>query len=411
MKTGIYKFVVKTLAGLEQVLAGELHDLKIGEIEVLRRGVSFSGTLEDMYKVNMHCRTAISVLKQIGAFAFHTREEFYEQMKSIAWEQYFQVSKSLVITSVATRSELFSHTLYLAQLTKDAIADHFREVCGERPTVSKDEADIRISVYVNGDNCIVSLDSSGEPLFKRGYRRQGGEAPLNEVLAAGLILLSGWDKAGAFIDPMCGSGTFSIEAALMARNIAPGSLGRSFSFEHWTDFNAELWSSVVQEARRQIVNNNLNIWASDINPKAVELTRKNIMEAGLLGQIKLQRTDFFRFSPPNAPGWIILNPPYGQRLKYDDLAQYYKRIGDTLKTLYPGYKAGIISSDISSIKSIGLKSLSRTTVFNGALECKFMVFDLFRGTHKDHVVATRPKRKRLDPLSSGPLIAGGDSDL
>ena len=396
MKAETHNIVVKTLAGLEEILAGELQELGITQVEVLRRGVSFSGTLNDIYKANMHCRTAISVLCEIGAFSFLTREEFYDQITAIAWEKYFPVSKSIVITSVATRTELFSHTLYLAQLTKDAIADHFRNVCGQRPMVNKDDADIRINVYVNGDRCIVSLDSSGEPLFKRGYRRHGGEAPLNEVLAAGLILLSGWDKSSAFVDPMCGSGTLSIEAAFMANNIAPGSRGRSFSFENWIDFDPGLWEDIVGAAKKQEVQKRIPLHASDLNPKAVEMARKNMMEAGLLGQIKLQRSDFFRLMPPMAPGWVVLNPPYGQRLKRDDLEDYYKRIGDTLKFHYPGYKAGIISSDISSIKSIGLKSQSRTTVFNGSLECKFMVFDLFKGTHKDHVIATRPKRKRLD---------------
>lgn len=394
--TETYKVVVKTLAGLEDPLAGELRELGITDLEMLRRGISFSGTLKDIYKANMHCRTAISVLREIGAFSFQTREEFYDQITAMAWEQYFPVSKSIVITSVATRTELFSHTLYLAQLTKDAIADHFRNVCGQRPTVSKDDADIRINVYVNGDRCVVSLDSSGEPLFKRGYRRQGGEAPLNEVLAAGLIMLSGWDKTSAFVDPMCGSGTLSIEAAYMANNIAPGSRGRSFSFEHWSDFDSVLWNDIVQEAKKNEITKRVPIHASDLNPKAVEMARKNMMEAGLLGQIKLQRSDFFRLLPPAAPGWVVLNPPYGQRLKRDDLEDYYKRIGDTLKFHYPGYKAGIISSDVSSIKSIGLKSQTRTTVFNGSLECKFLVFDLFKGTHKDHVIATRPKRKRMD---------------
>jgi len=396
VKTPTYSIVIKTLAGLENVLASELQQLGIQEPEILRRGVQFTGSQQDMYRANMFCRTAISVLREVASFTFETKEDFYRQVSEIQWESYFSVEKTIVISSVVTRCELFTHSLYLSQLTKDALADRYREMFGVRPTVNKDSADIRINVYVNGDKCIISLDSSGEPLFKRGYRRLGGEAPLNEVLAAGLILLSGWDKSSTFVDPMCGSGTFAIEAALMASNTAPGSLGREFSLEHWNDFDKELWIKVLNEAKAQKKALQVPIIASDLNPKAVEIARKNIMDAGLLGQIKLQRTDFFRLQPPITRGWVLLNPPYGQRLKRDGLTGYYKTIGDTLKTQYSGYKAGIISSDMDSVKSIGLKSLSRTTVYNGALECKFLVFDLFRGTHKDHVIFTKPKRKRLD---------------
>jgi len=396
MSEARFPVVVKTLSGLEELLAGELSELGVEDPKVLRRGVSFLGNPEQVYRANMYCRTAISVLREISTFTFTDRDDFYRQMMQIDWGQYFGVEKSIVIYSVATRSEVFSNTLFLSQLTKDAVADHFREKTGERPSVDRDEAQIRLSIYVNNDRCVVSLDSSGDPLFKRGYRREGGGAPLNEVLAAGLIMLSGWDKQSNFVDPMCGSGTFSIEAGLMANNIAPGSLRRHFSFEHWNDFDAGLWETIRAEAESRKVNSRLMIMASDLNPKALDNARKNIMEAGLMGRIKLQRQEFFNFLPPAGGGWVLLNPPYGQRLKTENLTEFYKSVGDTLKKNYPGYKAGIITSDVSAMKSIGLKAKSRTTVFNGALECKFMVFDLFSGSHKDHVVATRPKRKRIE---------------
>ncbi|HSV76044.1 MAG TPA: THUMP domain-containing protein [Bacteroidales bacterium] len=396
MSQSQYPIVVKTLQGLEEILAGELRQLGIENTKLLRRGVSFEGTMSDIYRANMFCRTAISVLREIGSFSFESREEFYAKMAEIAWDSYFSHDKTIVISSVATRSEVFSNTLFLSQLSKDAVVDYFRAKTGQRPTVNKDEAQIRLSVYVNNDRCIVSLDSSGEPLFKRGYRREGGMAPLNEVLASGLIMLAGWDKKSTFIDPMCGSGTFAIEAGLMAAGIAPGSLGRSFSFEHWNDFEPHLWDQVMEEAQKQRSPSVATIMASDMNPKIVEVARKNMMEAGLLGQIRLQRQDFFHYYPPSGGGWVLLNPPYGQRLKNENLNDFYKSIGDILKKSYPGYRAGIINSDVSSIKSIGLKPLSRTTVYNGSLECKFMVFELFSGPHKEHVIATRPKRKRIE---------------
>lgn len=396
MSQATFPVVVKTLTGLEEVLAGELRNLGVESPRILRRGVSFEGNLGHVYRANMFCRTAIAVLREIATFTFTDRDDFYQKMRAIEWDEHFTVEKSIVIYSVAARTEVFSHTLFLSQLSKDAVADYFRDKTGERPNVDKDDAQIRLNIYVNQDRCVVSLDSSGDPLFKRGYRREGGGAPLNEVLAAGLIMLSGWDKQSNFVDPMCGSGTFSIEAGLMANNIAPGSLRRHFSFENWNDFDAGLLETVRQEANDQRVNSRITIMASDMNAKIIDIARKNIMEAGLMGQIKLQRQEFFNFHPPAGGGWVLLNPPYGERLKKENLPEFYRSIGDTLKKNYPGYKAGIITSDIPAMKSIGLKPVLKATVFNGALECKFMVYELFQGKHKDHIIATRPKRKRIE---------------
>jgi putative N6-adenine-specific DNA methylase len=390
-----FPIVVKTLTGLEELLAEELRQQGVQEPKVLRRGVSFQGGLEQLYRANMFCRTAISVLREIGSFSFSSQDDFYQKMRELDWGTHFGVEKTIVIYSVAARSELFTNTLFLSQLSKDAIVDAFREKTGERPSVNRDEADIRLNIYVNDNRCIVSLDSSGEPLFKRGYRREGGGAPLNEVLAAGLIMLSGWDKQSNFVDPMCGSATFSIEAGLMANDIAPGSMRKAFSFQNWNDYDAGLWEAIRAEAKNNQVGSRITIMASDMNAKVLDIARKNIMEAGLMGQIKLQRQEFFQFHPPAGGGWVMLNPPYGQRLKQENLPEFYRAIGDTLKNNYPGYKAGIITSDISAMKSIGLKPVLRTTVFNGALECKYMVYELFRGSHKDHVISTRPKRKRI----------------
>jgi len=390
-----YSIVIKTLASLEEPLAKELNDIGIRDTKVLRRGVSFNGTLADIYRANMFCRTAIAVLREVGTFTFSDKEDFHQKMMEIDWSNYFGVEKTIVIYSVATRSEVFSNTLFLSQLTKDAVADYFRAKTGIRPTVNKDDADIRLNIYVNENRCIVSLDSSGEPLFKRGYRKQAGGAPLNEVLAAGLIMHSGWDRKSPFVDPMCGSATFSIEAALMARNIAPGSLRKVFSFMNWKDFDPGLWEQIKKEAKEQETNNMPPIVAGDVASKSIDISRKNILHAGFLGQIKLQKQDFFMSNPPAGNGVVILNPPYGERMKRDNLNEFYTKIGDTLKKQFPGYKAGIITSDVPAMKSIGLKPIKRVPTFNGALECKFMVYEIFAGTHKNHVIATKPKRKRI----------------
>jgi putative N6-adenine-specific DNA methylase len=389
-------FVAKTITGLEEVLASELIALGAENVTPLKRAVSFTGDTAMMYKANLWCRTAISILRETAEFSFTSREEFHDNFHNIPWDELFSVEKSISVSAVAHRSEVFNNTLFLAQLAKDGIVDFFRDKHGERPTVDVGNAMIRINVYVNNEQCIVSLDSSGDPLFKRGYRKAAGTAPINEVLAAGLIMLSGWDKKSTFVDPMCGSGTFSIEAAMMALDMAPAIHRKNFSFQFWNDYQPDLWDQLVKEAK-EVAHNKLSgqIIASDIDPKSLDIARQNIMHAGLMGMIRVQRNDFFRFSPPAQTGWVLFNPPYNQRMKKEQLSDFYREIGSALKHNYAGYHAGFITSDLEAMKFIGLKPSLKALVYNGPLECRFLVFDLFKGTHKEHVTITRPKRPRL----------------
>ncbi len=387
--------LAKTFSGLEQVLAGELNALGAAGVTPMRRAVAFEGDLGMMYKTNYWCRTALSIMRHLEEFTFSNKEDFLEKVKQVPWSEYFDVKKTISVHPVAHRSELFNNTMFLAQLTKDGIADHFREKSGERPSVSNTEPDIRINVYVNQEKCSLSLDSSGDALFKRGYRKATGGAPINEILAAALIILSGWDKTSTFLDPMCGSGTFSIEAGMMAANMAPAMHRKTFGFSHWKDFDPELLANLQQEAREMVTPVKGKILASDIHGKTLDIARQNVMEAGLMGQIRVQRNDFFNFTPPPENGWVILNPPYGHRIQQKDLPEFYQKIGDTLKQKFAGYKAGLFSAELEAMKKVGLKPSAKFRLYNGPLESLFLVYELFEGKHKEHVAKTRPKRPRI----------------
>lgn len=394
-------FTVKTFSGLEDVLAGELRELGADDVKAGKRAVSFAGDMAMMMRVNLWARTALNVLCQVHAFEFEDKESFYRQVVDIDWGSYFSVDKTFAVYGVATRSELFTNTMFLGQLTKDAVADHFRDKTGRRPDVDPRQPHVRIHVYVLERRCVVSLDSSGDALFKRGYRREGGLAPINEALAAALIMMSGWDRQSTFLDPMCGSGTFSVEAALLAAKVAPGLLRKSFSFMHWNGFDPQLFDSIREEARQQQVPLRARIMASDINIKGLDVARQNLMETGFLGQVTVQRHDFFSYHPPADNGWVLLNPPYGHRVKQHELPTFYKTIGDTLKHHYSGFYAGIISQEADRLRHLGLKPRKKIRVFNGPLECLFAVYELFQGTHKAHVTAHRPRRPRIQGDEAG----------
>jgi putative N6-adenine-specific DNA methylase len=380
------KIIAKTFFGTENVCAQELTELGAQNIEILNRAVSFDYDKKLLYKVNLWSRTAVSFISGIADFSFKTQEDFYNRMYEIDWNSFFSVKKTILIKAVINRTA-FSNSHYVSMKAKDAIVDYFRDMFGERPSVDSDNPDIKIDVYLNGDKCIVSIDSSGAPLFKRGYRKIQGEAPINEALAANLLIMGGYKAEIPLIDPMCGSGTFAIEAALMATNTAPGLLRKNFSFQNWNDFDAELWDELVNEANGLVKNNNFSITAFDIDSKSIDGARQNILRAGMLGKINLSRQDFFKFEPPSPPGMVIINPPYGQRLKTDDLLQFYNDIGKRLKFNYPGYKAWIISSEIEAIHKISLRPIVKHHLLNGKLECRFDGYELFEGKRKEKIVS------------------------
>ncbi len=375
-------FVAKTFAGLENVLADELTLLGAEDVRTVKRAIEFSGDLELLYKVNLWCRTAINFLHLIKNFEVKEQQDLYDGLRQIKWEQYFDHSKTISVKGVIFDT-VFDNSHFVELRSKDAIADHFKEKFGSRPSVDTREPDIRISIHLNKNTCKVSLDSSGTQLFKRNYRKSGGDAPLNEVLAAGLIKLTGWDKKSPLIDPMCGSGTIPIEASMLAQNIPAGILRKNFGFQNWKGYDAGLFEKIKKEVKTmQKPLGKTIIEGHDISGRNTGIARQNTMQAGLLGTIHLQRNDFFRYTPVHKSGTLIINPPYGKRLKKEDIIDFYKKIGDTLKNKYDGYSAWIISQDYFPLKFIGLKPSGKITVYNGPIECSYVKFEIYKGSRE-----------------------------
>ena len=378
-----FKIVVKTFAGLEPVLAEELKALGAESVTPERRAVSFLGDKALLYKANFLLRTALKVLKPIAQFRVDKKEDLYNHTKKIPWSEYLTLGKSFSIDSTV-QSELFVNSMYASLKVKDAIADYFRESVGKRPSVNQEDPDIRVHLYLMGDYCEVSLDSSGESLHKRGYRMGQGEAPINEVLAAGMIMLSDWKGDSGFLDPMCGSGTLLIEAAMIAKGIPAGIYRTSFGFEKWLDFDENLFSEIYNADYEK--KSSVRIFGSDISIQSCAIARANIKNAGLSKVIEVVTSDFLELNPPFEKGIIVTNPPYGERLKARSITELYKSFGDLLKQKYAGYTAWIISSSEDGFKSIGLKPSRKIALFNGSLPCSFRSFELFRGTHKQKVI-------------------------
>ena len=380
--TNSQNYIAKTISGLEEILAAELTALGAADVKTIKRAVSFSGNKKLLYEATLWCRTALRILKPLYSFPAATNDQLYKGIYDFKWDDIFSVDNTFAIDSVVNDSS-FTHSHFVSQKVKDAIADRFRTECGARPSVDIEDADIRINIHIYKDQCDVSLDSSGESLHKRGYRVSSGLAPLSEVLAAGLILHSGWKGETNFVDPMCGSGTLLIEASMIAQNIAPGIYRNSFSFMKWKDYESFLWQSVKQEAFDKQKPLNCSIIGSDIEARAIRNTRGNIISANMQKEICLQVAPFDNFIPPDGGGVMVMNPPYGERLEQDDIVEFYKNIGDTLKKNYGGFDAWIISSDMNALKFIGLKPTRKIAIFNGPLECRFMKFSIYAGSKKD----------------------------
>lgn len=385
-----FKIVVKTFAGLEQVLAAELKALGAESVTPERRAVSFLGDKAMLYKANFLLRTALKVLRPVAQFKIHWKDDLYNNTKKINWSEYLTLGKSFAIDSTV-QSELFVNSMYASLKVKDAIADYFRETLGKRPSVNQHDPDIRIHVYLMGDHCEISLDSSGESLHKRGYRMGQGEAPVNEVLAAGMIMLAGWNGQSDFMDPMCGSGTFLIEAAMIAKGIPAGIYRKSFAFEKWLDFDENLFSEIYNgDYERET---SIRIFGSDISVQSCAIARANIKNAGLSKAIEVVVKDFISLDPPFEDAIIITNPPYGERMKPQSVAELYRAMGDVLKQKYAGYAAWIISSSEEGFRNIGLKPSRKIELFNGALPCSFRKFELFRGTYKQKVILKKANQQ------------------
>jgi putative N6-adenine-specific DNA methylase len=374
-------YVAKCLFGLENVLADELKKLGADKITILNRAVSFEADLKLLYQANVWCRTALNIIKPIQVFTCKNEQELYNGIYAIEWDKIFDLNQTFSINTTVF-SDYFTHTKFPALKAKDAIADKFREKFQERPSVDTKNPDIKLNLHIFRDQCTISLDSSGEPLFKRGYRTKGTVAPLNETLAAGIILLSEWEGKTDFIDPMCGSGTFVIEACMFAYGIAPNANRNDFGFMRWKNFDEKLFQLVLNEADSKIKKFDFQIIASDVNFHAINETIENIDAAGLKGKIIVQQNDFLQPKTITENVTLFLNPPYDIRLKENDINEFYRSIGSTFKHFYPNSKAWLISSNLEALKFIGLKPSKKYNLVNGSLECKLNGFELYGGSKK-----------------------------
>jgi len=379
MKDDNFYMLAKTMFGLEEILAEELRKLGAQNVKPMNRAVSFKGDKGFMYKANLNLRTALRVLKPIAHFQAHDEKELYKELCKIDWTEIFDLEATFA-THATTHSEVFTHSKYASLVMKDAIADTFRKKFDKRPDVDPEMPDVSINLHIAKHTCTVSLDSSGESLHKRGYKSDAVMAPMNEVLAAGLILLSDWNRIANFHDPMCGSGTLLIEAALIAHNIPANIFRDKFGFEGWKDFDEELWEMIKEVSLEKEAHYYGKITGSDNFQKAVRISRENIDNALLYDNIKVTKADFFETEVE--PGtFVMFNPPYGERIDLG-VNDFYEKVGTTLKHKYEGCGIWIISSDIENMKFIGLRPSRKIKVMNGKLDCSFRKFEVYEGSKK-----------------------------
>ena len=384
MKNKEFEMLAKTFKGLEQVLATELVQLGANNVQVERRAVSFTGDKRMLYTANMCLRTASRVLVPILSFKAQKADDIYEQVKALDWSQYMTVKTTFQIDATVY-SDYFRHSQFVTYRVKDAIVDYWMERENQRPSVKLEGADLYLNVHIAGDRVTLSLDSSGESLHKRGYRVANTQAPINEALAAGMLLLAGWNGQSDFYDPMCGSGTLLIEAALIARNIAPGVYRQGFAFEKWADFDANLWDEVYNDDSREREFKH-KIYGSDAGFYAVQASTKNIQSASLQRDIEVKqiRIEELRLADTNTEGALVMiNPPYGERLSQDkNVLRLYQDMGTALKHQFSGATAWVISSNEEALKCIGLRPAKKIHLVNGDLECLFNKYELFKGDRK-----------------------------
>lgn len=374
-------FLAKTFYGFEPLLEKELRKLGAKNIKSINRAVSFEGDLGFLYKANLSLRTALRILMPIGRFPVKNQTDLYRAIDRIDWSKWFSAEQSFII-DVTLFSDHFNHSLFVAQKAKDAIVDQFSKREGKRPSVTTENPDIRIQLHLQGDQLTISLDSSGNSLHQRGYRIETNIAPINEVLAAGMLLHSGWEGKTYFYDPMCGSGTLAIEAAMIACNIPPSLNRTTFSFMNWKNFDAELFEVIRNSCLSKVKEFRGHIYASDKAPSAVRKAQENIENAGLEEYISVVRSDFFFADRPSeVPLHIVFNPPYGERLPID-ADVFYGKIGDTLKKEYQGCEAWFITANIEALKSVGLRPSRKIKMFNGKLESRLVNYELYQGSRK-----------------------------
>lgn len=378
------QLIAKTLAGLEEVLAAELQELGAYGVMALKRAVSFEGDKRLLYRANLELRTALRILVPIRRGRVSNEDQLYHLIRQIDWSKYMGVNDTLAVDGT-TNSELFRHSKYVALVTKDAVVDQFREREGRRPSVNVYAPKLRINVHIFGDECTVSIDSSDDSLHKRGYRISSVEAPINEALAAGMVLMSGWRGESPFVDPMCGSGTILIEAGLIAARRAPQLTRDHFGFKRWPDFDEALWNELLEAAKQRVRPAPFPLLGYDKDFKAVRLTEQNAMAAGLEHDIAVKRKSLERLDTVHEQGVLIMNPPYDERLTEKDIGAFYKMIGDRLKQQFPGFAAWIISGNKEGLLQIGLKAAEKHHLMNGGIECRYAKYELYSGSKEETV--------------------------
>ena len=369
------------MAGLEEILVEELKEIGAEDIEIKHRAVKYTGDLKVLYRSNLELRTALRILVPVTRFKAKNEIQLYEGVKKLYWHKYIRKGDTIAVNS-AISSDYFNHSHYVALKTKDAIVDQLRDKWGQRPDVDVEDADIRINTHIHREKVSISLDSSGHSLHKRGYRLESVEAPINEVLAAGLILLSDWDKKKNFYDPMCGSGSFICEAARIAMNQPPQAYHTQYAFMNWKDYDEKLWEEVVSECKAKEKKLEIEIKGFDLDKYAVTATKYNIAEAGLDGIVSVEQKDFFENYDIKPGSFVIINPPYDIRLKQENIVEFFKQIGDQMKKNMPGTTVWIISSNIQALKLLGLRPSKKYSLYNGPNPAKFHKFELYEGSKK-----------------------------
>lgn len=376
-----FKMIAKTFFGFEELLAKELQQLGAQDVEIGTRAVSFKGDKGFMYKANLALRTALKVLKPIYYFRATNDQNLYKGIQSMDWSKYLNANQTFVIDTTI-HSENFKHSQFVSQKSKDAIVDQFRERTGQRPSVDKDFPDVRINIHIDRDQVSVALDTSGDSLHHRGYRTATNIAPINEVLAAGMVLLSGWDGQSDFLDPMCGSGTILAEAAMIACNIPANINRKEFAFEKWNDWDNDLFDQIVDSLLKKTREFHYTIKGYDKAPSAVNKAKDNIANANLSEYITIEQKNFFDTQKETAgPLHLLFNPPYGERLDIE-LERFYREMGDTMKQHYPGTNAWFITGNLEALKFVGLKPSRKIKLFNGSLEARLVKYEMYEGSKK-----------------------------
>ena len=382
MSADHFQLTATTLAGFEEILAEELKSFGASDVELGRRAVLFKGDLGFMYKVNFRSRFALRVLKPIKSFVAIDENAYYARIKAFPWEKYISNDKTFSI-KCALNSQTYTHSLYMSLKAKDAIVDRLRDKTGDRPNVDRENPDLPIHIYIDKELVTISLDSTGHSLHMRGYRQITGQAPINEVLAAGIVEFSEWDPSTPLYDGMCGSGTIAMEAAIKGLKMPPGFFRKlGYAFEKWPDFDRQLFDTIIDGSMDKISDAPLKIYASDVSANVVSKAKKNVYNAELEDEIQVSVQDFFELQPSENRGTLILNPPYGERMNKEDIDDLYKRMGDAFKQNWKGFSCFMITGNLSALKRVGLRSSMKKELFNGSIDCRLARFDVYEGSKR-----------------------------